>query len=100
MNFSSKLGILRITGFLEGCSFLMLGLTMYLKYNHGMIMPNKIVGYAHGFLFIAYVLLVFLVGMEKKWSIQTKFFAYIASLLPFGTFVADAKIFKKAANQS
>lgn len=95
MNFSSKLGILRITGFLEGCSFLGLGITMLMKYQYGITAPNKIVGYAHGFLFIAYVVLVFLVGMEKRWSLQTRFWAYIASLLPFGTFVADAKIFKK-----
>lgn len=99
MNFSSKLGMLRITGFLEGCSFLMLGITMILKYQYGMVAPNKIVGYAHGFLFIAYVVLVFLVSMEKRWSLSTQFWAYLASLLPFGTFVADAKIFKKAENR-
>ena len=98
MNISSKLGMLRIIAILEGCSFLLLGLTMFLKRQYGMGAPNKIVGYAHGFLFIGYVVLVFLVGMEKKWSLQTKFWAYLASLLPFGTFVADAKIFKKAQN--
>lgn len=98
MNFSSNLGKLRITGLLEGCSYLALGITMVLKYQYGMGLPNKIVGYAHGFLFIAYIVLVFLVGMEKKWTVSTKFWAYVASILPFGTFVADAKIFKKAAN--
>lgn len=100
MNFSSKLGLLRITGFLEGCSFLLLGLTMVMKYQYDMPMANKIVGYAHGFLFIAYVILVFMVAVEKKWSFMTTFWALAASLLPFGTFVADAKIFKKEAENT
>ena len=95
MNFSSKLGLLRITGFLEGCSFLALGLTMIMKYQYDMPSANKIVGYAHGFLFIAYVILVLLVAVERKWAFLMTFWALLASLLPFGTFVADAKIFNK-----
>jgi len=95
MNFSSTLGALRLIGFMEGCSFLLFALTMPLKYMLEMPLPNQIVGMAHGFLFIAYVLLVFMVAREKKWPIMTQFWAYLASLLPFGTFVADAKIFRK-----
>ena len=95
MNFSSTLGALRLTGFLEGCSFLLLALTMPLKYAMAMPLPNQIVGMAHGFLFIFYVLMVFIVAREKKWQIHTQFWAYFASLLPFGTFVADARIFRK-----
>jgi integral membrane protein len=95
MNFSTPLGALRIIGILEGCSFLLFGLTMPLKYMMAMPTPNKIIGMAHGILFIAYVLLVFVVSQDKKWPAKTKFWAYAASLLPFGTFVADSKIFKK-----
>lgn len=96
MNFKSTLGALRIIGFMEGCSFLLFALTMPLKYFMHIKAPNQIVGMAHGFLFIAYVMLVFWVAKEKKWSFKTQFWAYLASLLPFGTFVADAKIYKKA----
>lgn len=39
--------------------------------------------------------MVFVVNQEKKWSFMTNIWAYLASLIPFGTFVADAKIFKK-----
>lgn len=92
---SLKIKTLRILAIAEGISYLLLFLTMPLKYMHDMPLPNKIVGYAHGFLFIAYVIVVFLVSIEKKWSFKTLFLAQIASLLPFGTFVADAKIFKK-----
>lgn len=81
---------------LEGISYLSFLITMPLKYWHDILLPNKIVGMLHGVLFIAYIFWVFMVGNEKKWSLQTKFLAYLASLLPFATFVADAKIFKPA----
>ncbi|PWH85267.1 DUF3817 domain-containing protein [Brumimicrobium oceani] len=95
MNFSTSLGILRVLALVEGISYLALGLTMPLKYMYEMPMPNKIVGMAHGFLFISYCIMVFVVNQDKKWSFMTNFWAYFASLIPFGTFVADAKIFKR-----
>jgi integral membrane protein len=95
MNFNSTFGILRICAIAEGISYLLFALTMPLKYNYGILMPNKIVGMIHGFLFIAYVLLVFLVSQQKKWSLSDKFWSYLASLLPFATFIVDKKIFSK-----
>lgn len=91
----TPIGRLRIVGFLEGCSFLLLGLTMVLKYKYLMPFPNYVVGMAHGVLFITYVLLVLQVSYVKKWSIKTMFWAFVASLIPFGTFYADYKIFSK-----
>ncbi|MFT5887011.1 MAG: hypothetical protein ACI9IP_003484, partial [Arcticibacterium sp.] len=41
---SSRLGWLRIIGFLEGCSFLGLAITMPLKYIYEMPKPNLYVG--------------------------------------------------------
>jgi len=54
---------------------------------------------AHGVLFIMYVALVILVQSKYKWSLKTTFWALLASIIPFGTFVADSKIFKKSKNQ-
>ena len=51
----TALGRLRIVAFLEGCSFLLLGFTMILKYK----------------------------------------LAFLASLIPFGTFYADKVLFRK-----
>lgn len=96
MNFKNALKTLRILAIFEGVSYLLLGLTMPLKYMCEMPMPNKVVGMAHGVLFIAYVVFVFLVNQSQKWKFSTLFWAYFASLIPFGTFVADAKIFKPA----
>lgn len=95
----SKMGRLRIVAFLEGCSFLLLGFTMILKYKHQQPLPNKIVGYAHGFLFILYVGLLIEVARAFKWSLFKTFLGFIASLIPFGTFYADVKLFRLQENQ-
>lgn len=94
MNLSSKLGILRILALVEGLSYLSFMITMPLKYNFDMPSPNRIVGMTHGILFVLYCIFVFVVNLDKKWSLKTNLWAYLASLLPFGTFIADAKIFK------
>lgn len=94
MDLKTKLGQLRFLAITEGVSYLLLAFTMVLKYNYNIERPNKIVGMTHGILFIAYCIWVVIVGLEKKWDFKTIFLAGIASLLPFGTFVADAKIFK------
>jgi len=96
MNLKSNLGILRILALLEGISFLLLFITMYLKYKNDMPQPNRIVGMIHGGLFIAYTLWLFIVAKEKKWSFMTIALGFIASFIPLGTFVADHKIFKNA----
>lgn len=92
----NSIKLLRIIGFLEGISYLLLFCVgMPLKYMKGIGEPNYIIGMAHGVLFISYVLLVIKAHFDTKWGVVNTFWAFIASLLPFGTFVADSKLFKK-----
>ena len=93
---NSALGRLRIVAFLEGCSYLLLGVTMILKYKYAMPQPNYIVGLAHGLLFVLYVVLLIQVSFLHKWSIVKMFWAFMASLIPFGTFYADKAIFRQS----
>ena len=87
----------RLIAILEGISYLLiLGLSMPLKYSADIPEPNKYIGYAHGFLFIAYVLLAILFWFEKKWSIKRLLILLVASLLPFATFYVDKKYLKEA----
>ena len=82
----------RVTAILEGISYLALfAFTMPLKYWAGIGQPNKWVGYAHGVLFILYILLLLVLIFEKKWGVKKFLILFIASLLPFGTFYADKK---------
>ncbi len=91
----TNIGRLRLLAWLEGISFLLLiGIGMPLKYMYEMPTPNLVIGMAHGILFIVYCLWVIIVRTEQKWGFKKTFLALFASILPFGTFVADAKIFK------
>ena len=92
---SSSLGRFRLVAFVEGCSYLLLGITMVLKYHYVMPKPNYVVGMAHGVLFILYVSLLAQVGFQYKWSRWKMMAAFVASLLPFGTFYADVKLFRE-----
>ena len=90
----TPIGRLRIVAILEGCSYLLLGFTMILKYNYGMPQPNFVVGLAHGILFILYVVLVLQVSFLQKWNLLKIFWAFLASIVPFGTFYADKTLFR------
>lgn len=58
-----------------------------------MPLPNYIVGLAHGALFGLYIILLIQVSVEYKWSFKKIVLAFIASLLPFGTFYAASKLY-------
>lgn len=85
----------RIVAFLEGCSYLLLGITMVLKYMYQMPRPNYVVGMFHGVLFVLYVFLLLVVSYLFKWKLRKIFLAFIASLVPVGTFYADKHIYTK-----
>ncbi len=93
---TTSLGWLRIIGFMEGLSFLILVcIAMPLKYYAGRPEAVKHVGMAHGLLFIAYIALVLLVSLKHKWSVKEILIALIASFVPLGTFYAEWTIFSK-----
>ncbi|NQW26631.1 MAG: DUF3817 domain-containing protein [Flammeovirgaceae bacterium] len=81
------LNIFRLIALLEGSSFLSFAITMPLKYQFSILWPNLIIGFIPGFLFLTYVLLLFWVTYLLKWSLSKFLWAFIASLLPFGTFI-------------
>jgi integral membrane protein len=86
----NQIKILRAIGISEGISFLVLLLiAMPLKYYFEMPMAVKIVGWAHGGLFIAYVAMVFLSIKVMKWNLLGLGVALAASLIPLGTFFLD-----------
>jgi integral membrane protein len=91
----SPLGRFRIVAFLEGMSFLiLLGIAMPLKYLAGLPQAVKVVGMAHGVLFVLFLVLLIQVTIEKGWSFKKSFLSFFSSLIPFGTFYADAKWFR------
>ncbi|CAG5069448.1 hypothetical protein DYBT9623_02184 [Dyadobacter sp. CECT 9623] len=92
----SPLGRLRIIAFIEGISYLvLLGIAMPLKYFAGLPQAVKTVGMAHGVLFVMFVILLIQVAIEREWSFKKSFLSFLSSIIPFGTFYADAKWFRE-----
>lgn len=86
----------RWLAFAEGVSFLLiLFVTMPLKYLSEMGGPNKIVGIIHGFLFIGYCLYALQLKWSRGWSITKLLLLWLASIVPFGTFIADRKLLRE-----
>lgn len=84
---------LRVIGFLEGVSFLvLLGIAMPLKYLAGRPEMVRYVGWTHGLLFTAFVATVALVARRLQWSYDQVAGAVVAALLPGGTFVLDKRL--------
>jgi integral membrane protein len=71
----------------------LLGIAMPLKYLAGQPTAVRYVGMAHGLLFVLYVVLVIQVAMQQRWSFGKMALALLASVVPFGTFWADRRLF-------
>lgn len=93
---TSSIGQLRILGFLEGISFvLLIFIAMPMKYLFDSPWLVKQVGMAHGLLFVAFVVYTVIVSFDQKWGfwkITSKLL--LSSIVPFGPFYAEAKILK------
>lgn len=92
---TTTIKVLRIVAFLEGLSFLVLmGIAMPLKYYADSPKAVEIVGMAHGVLFVLYCLNVIFAHIKFSWTYKKTALALLASILPFGTFYADIKLFR------
>jgi integral membrane protein len=92
----TSIGRLRVIGFWEGVSFLvLLGLAMPLKYLAGEPGAVRVVGLAHGVLFMLYVAAALQAAFEHKWPWKKTALILLASLLPAGPFIVDAKLLRE-----
>ena len=88
-----KLSLLRKAGIAEGISFLvLLGIAMPLKYIFHQPMAVKIVGWAHGILFITFLVLAWEVRTDRNKSLKWFATAFLAAIIPTGTFFFDKKL--------
>ena len=83
----------RLIALAEATSFLvLLGIAMPLKYWAGMPLAVRVVGLAHGILFLAYVFSLLQAVTDGRCSMRLAGVAFVAALLPFGPFVLDARL--------
>ena len=86
---------LRFISLIEGVSYLLLLFVgMPLKYGFGIVSVNKVFGLGHGLLTIIFCMVLFFLWKEKKITNRLTMFVFIASLIPFGAFVAELKLKK------
>jgi integral membrane protein len=92
----TALGRLRVIGVWEGISFLvLLGIAMPLKYLAGRPEAVRIVGMAHGVLFLLYVAAAIQAAVVQNWNWRRTGLVLLASLLPAGPFVVDARLLRQ-----
>lgn len=86
----------RIIAFLEGLSYiLLLFVAVPIKHSLGDPTYVKLLGMPHGLLFVAYIILAYLIKENENWVIKDLGIVLLASILPFGTFYVDWKYLKK-----
>ena len=98
MNLDTSLGRFRLIALLEGISYILLVfIAMPLKYGADWPYGVKCVGWAHGLLFVLYCVALLQVWIERGWSFWKAAWAFILSLVPFGTFYLERSLKKEAA---
>ena len=104
--FKTLTGQLRVSGFVEGISYLLLlGLAMPMKYYFGDFTIDEagkkhyeygifvtVLGMTHGVLFIFYCALLAVAMRKYSWSLGFGAYLFIATLIPFGTFFSDRRL--------
>lgn len=85
--------ILRWAALLEGTSLIaLLFIAMPLKYWANIPLGVKIVGPAHGFLFLAFIGVLLFHFLKRDLSLVKTLVGIVASFVPFGTFVFKARM--------
>lgn len=90
--------IFRWISILEAISFLLLlFVAMPLKYIWDIPEYVRIVGMAHGILFILYLFGGYWMFEKLGWSVKILLIVFLSSILPFGPFVVEKKHLPKSA---
>ena len=86
----SNINRLRLIGYVEGISFLVLLLfAMPMKYFSGKPLFVVWFGWIHGVLFMLFCFALLKTKIKMNWKIKTAAVPLIAALVPFGPFLID-----------
>lgn len=88
--------ILRVLSILEGTSLLLLlFIAVPLKRLMGIPEAVTLIGPAHGALFILFNIVLVIAVFKSGLKVKHAFIGFVASLLPFGSYLFKAKILNK-----
>jgi len=87
--------------FIEGVSTVILFfIAMPLKYFANWPLAVKYVGWAHGILFITYIILLISCWFLYKWSFKRFTLFFVASLIPLAPFWVEKRLKKEMRQES
>ena len=88
---ATPVGRFRIVAFWEGISYLLLlFIAMPLKYGFGEDMAVRVVGMAHGVLFLTYCVTLALIA--RRLGARLSLIAFVVSFIPAGTFWLERRL--------
>ncbi|MEO5501768.1 MAG: DUF3817 domain-containing protein [Ginsengibacter sp.] len=91
--YKTPLGKFKMAGIIEGFSYIfLLFVAMPLKYAASMPKAVTYTGWMHGILFMLYILALIHVSIDLKWGFKKISLAFLASLIPFGTFLFNRSL--------
>ena len=92
----TKIGRLRLIGYLEGLSLLILiFIAVPMKYIFHDPVLTKAIGPVHGAIFLLFMINTIGVGIEQNWKFKTTTWKIlVACFIPFGIIYIDQKILK------
>jgi integral membrane protein len=89
----NPIAVLRATALIEGVSFLLLlFLAMPLKYIWDQPAAVRVVGAAHGALWVAFCAMLFYTTFVAKWPLTRAALLFVAALIPFGPWLIDRRM--------
>jgi integral membrane protein len=93
MNESLTLRWFFALGRLEGASLIaLMGIAMPLKYAADLPSATSWTGWIHGFLFLVFLVALVSARRTEGWPASRLVWGFLASLVPFGTFVLERRI--------
>lgn len=89
---NTSVKVFRWVGILEAISFLLLlFIAMPLKYIWEMPEYVRVIGSAHGLLFLLYLVGGYWMFEKLNWSLKILFIVILSSVIPFGPFIVERK---------
>ena len=89
----NPIAILRTVALIEGISFLvLLFIAMPLKYMAGLPLAVRIVGMAHGILFVIFCVSLVRTWIAARWPTTRAALIFAAAIIPFGPWIVDRRL--------
>ncbi|WP_035845876.1 DUF3817 domain-containing protein [Kitasatospora azatica] len=88
----------RVLAIATGCALLIFCGFMIAKYGFGAAKDlTTYVAMLHGYLYIGYFVVTFLLGQKLKWPLGRLVFTLAAGCIPFASFFAERRVVREAA---